>query len=125
MNLGDIFYWVTDKAIGHAARPKYHVYVCPPDWVDDHTFLFINRGMYGEDFKITKNDYPFLDFPDSYISCGSIVSYSDAELASFDKKPKGQITKSHLREICLKIADSDTMERQQIKRICEALNKAI
>jgi hypothetical protein len=125
MNLGDIFYWITDRAIGHDARAKYHVYVCPPDWVDEHTFLFINRGPYGDDYRITKADYPFLDFPDSYISCGSIVSYSDAELASFDMNPIGQISKDHLRQICLAVADSKTMERQQIKRICEALNKAI
>jgi hypothetical protein len=123
MNLGDIFYWETDQVIGRDARSKYHVYVCPPDWVDEHTFLFINKGMYGEDFKVTKADYPFLEY-DSYISCGAVVSYSEFDLRLKNLKPVGQISKAHLREICLKIQDSKTMERQQIKRICEALNKA-
>jgi hypothetical protein len=121
MNLGDIFYWVTSKAIGHNSRPKYHIYICRPDWVDDHTFLFINKGMYGEDFKITKKEYPFLAYGESYISCNAVISYSDTELSSFAKAPIGKLLKSHLRALSHKIADSKTMELQQIKRICEAL----
>jgi len=124
MNLGDIYYWITDKAIGHDSRPKYHIYICAPDWVDDHTFLFINKARNVDDFRITKTEYPFLTFPESYISCSGVVSYTDTELATFDPKLIGQLSEEHLRALFNAIAGSRTMERAQIKRLCNALQKA-
>jgi hypothetical protein len=124
MNIGDIFYWITDHAVGHDSRPKYHVYVCPADWVDDNTFLFINKGMYGEDYTVTKADYPFLEY-DSYISCFGTTSYSDQEISAFDQTSKGSISKAHLNDILLLVDKSRVMERLQKKRICAALQKAI
>jgi hypothetical protein len=122
MNIGDVFYWTTDKAVGHASRAKFHIYICPPDWVDDHTFLFINKGMYGGDYKLTRSDYPFLSY-DSYISSFGIVTYDDATIATFDATVKGTITNAHLKEIMHVLNGSKTLERQQKTRICAALQK--
>jgi hypothetical protein len=124
MNIGDVFYWITDQAIGHDSRPKFHIYVCPSDWVDDHTFLFVNKGMYGDDYKIAKLDYPFLDY-DSYVSSFGIVAYDHAKISTFDMSIKGTITTAHLKEIMHVLDGSRTLERQQKKRICAALQKGV
>jgi hypothetical protein len=123
MNLGDIFYWITEKAIDHDSRPKYHIYICPPDGWDEYTFLFINKSPWGDELKITKAEYPFLDY-DSYIGCNSVVSYTDAELVSLEKKPVGQLSKEHLKKLFHILADPQAMERMQAKRLCNALKNA-
>jgi hypothetical protein len=123
MNLGDIFYWVTEKAIGHDQRPKYHIYICPPDGWDENTFLLINKSPWGDELKITKADYPFLEY-DSYVGCNSVVCYSDAELAKFDNKPVGQLSNQHLKDLFNILATPHTMERVQANRLCNALKAA-
>jgi hypothetical protein len=123
MNLGDVFYWVTEKAIGHDSRPKYHIYICAADARDDNTFLLINKSPWGDELKITKADYPFLDY-DSYIGCNGVVTYTDAELAALDKSPVGQIRQEHLKSLFNILADPLAMEVMQAKRLCNALKAA-
>ncbi len=123
MKLGDIFYWVTEKAVGHDSRPKYHIFICEADGWDDHTFLVINKATWGNELKITKAEYPFLDY-DSYVGCNGVFCYSDAELAPLDKKPKGQLTKAHLQALFNILADPHAMERKQANRLCNALKAA-
>jgi hypothetical protein len=65
MKLGD------EKAIGYDSRAKYHIYICAADAWDDSTFLLINKSPWGDELKITKTDYPFLDY-DSYIGCNGL-----------------------------------------------------
>jgi len=68
MNLGEIFVWETEKALGFAIRKKYHVFICSGDWQADNTFLFISKSDYGGDYPISNKDYPFLPLVTSYIS---------------------------------------------------------
>ena len=123
MKLGDIFYWITEKAIGHESRSKYHIYICPPDHLDDHTFLLINKVAWGDDLKITKAECSFLQY-DSYIGCNGVVTYTDAELALLENKPVGQLSRQHLQALFNILADARTMERMQAKRLCNALKEA-
>lgn len=123
MKLGDVFYWETQKAVGHDSRSKFHVYICAADNWDDHTFLLINKSPWGDELKITKADYPFLSY-DSYIGCNGVVTYTDAELAKFDKKPVGTISKNHLKALFNILADPEAMEVMQAKRLCGALKAA-
>jgi hypothetical protein len=125
MNVGNIFYWVTDKAKGHETRAKYHLYICEGDWEEDNTFLFISKADYGGDYKIKKADYPFFELAESFVSCGSIVTYSDDRLKEFDQKPLGTLSKKHLGELYQAVLNSDTMEGRHIKRVCNALKTAI
>ena len=63
MNLGEVYYWVTDQAAGYTTRPKFHVYLCEVGWESegDHAFLFINKSNYGGDYyAISNTDYDFL-----------------------------------------------------------------
>jgi hypothetical protein len=122
MNIGEVYFWVTDQAKGHDIRPKFHIYVCPADWVDDHTFLFINKGMYGDDYKLLQADYPAMLSFDSYVSSNGIAAYDDATIKTFDLTVKGAITRAHLKELMLVLDGSKTLERQQKRRICAALN---
>lgn len=124
MNLGQIYRWTTDKAIGHQQRPKLHVFICEADAREDHTFLFISSANYGCDYKILKTDYPFLDH-DSFVSCGRIVCYSDEELAQFAIEELGRITKPHLAALRKAVLASDQMEAWEIKRVGNALNAAV
>jgi hypothetical protein len=121
MKLGEVFYWTTDQAIGFAARPKYHLYVCPSDGMEDNTFLFISKADYGGDYKILKKDYGFFDLDESFVSCGSIVTYSDARVARFDPNPVGTLSDLHLRELYNAVLSSEIMEGRHIKRVCNAL----
>jgi hypothetical protein len=58
MELGDIYYWETDRVSGYDTRFKYHVFITAGDWkFDGNVFLFINKADYGGDYKITKADY--------------------------------------------------------------------
>ena len=123
MNVGDIFVWETDRAIGYVSRTKYHIFVCEADWRSDNTFLFINSKDYGRDFCIRRAVYSFLSY-DSFVSCGSVVSYSDDELNSISPTPIGRLSIDDIRALHDAIAASEKMEARQIKRICNALRTA-
>lgn len=125
MKLGEIYYWTTDKALGHDKRPKYHVFICPEDGMDGNTFLFISKSDYGGDYKILKIDYSFLTFECSFISCGSIVCYTDEELKGYTIKAVGQLSRDHLIGLRSSILNSDTMEQRHILRVGNALNSVV
>jgi len=123
MKLGQVFYWVTEKAKGHDTRPKFHIFICAADGWDEHTFLLINKSPWGDEIQIPKAEYDFLDY-DSYIGCNGVVSYSDSELKAFDQNPVGEISKKHLQELFNLLADPEVMERKQANRLCNALKAA-
>lgn len=59
MQVGEIYFWDTNKAKGHDSRDKYHLYIGECQWEDGHAFLFINKANYGGDFPLAKKDYEF------------------------------------------------------------------
>lgn len=126
MAIGKVYYWETDQAKGHEQRWKYHVYICESDWhAEGYAFAFISKGDYGGDYAIYKKDYDFLKYEVSYVSCGSLVFYTQKELD--DAKPKlvGTLSMDHLAELYGKILDSDFMEGWQIKLACGALKESL
>lgn len=127
MNTGDVYYWETAKAKGHETRRKYHIYICDADWADDVTFMFICSISYTGDFAITKDECPFLKNDESYISCSAPVLYTETEIKSLSVKMQkvGSLPKSTLRRLLNHILDSETLERQYIKRISEAIAAAL
>ncbi len=125
MQLGDIFYWETDKAVGHDLRNKYHIYICEDDWQAGNTFLFINKNGYDCDFPITNVDYPFLTRPTSYICCSSLIFYTDPQLAAFSDKPVGRLSTAHLQALFHKIQRDGAMVRWEQGRVCNALKAAL
>jgi hypothetical protein len=124
MKLGEVFVWETDQAIGHEFRTKFHIFICEEDAFDGHTFLFISSADYGGDFKLLKSDYAFLAH-DSFVSIGRIICYTEAQLKAFKKKMVGQITKDHLQKLFHVVQGSETMERKDIKRVCNALKSVL
>lgn len=124
MKLGEVFFWETDKAIGHQLRNKFHIFICEEDGFDGHTFLFISSDHYEGDFKILKSDYPFLTH-DSSISLGRIICYSTDELAKFKAEAVGAIRADHLQQLFHATQGSPTMEGKDIKRVCNALKVAL
>ena len=120
MNLGEIYKWNTDRASGYNSRTKMHVYICEADALEENTFLFISSHDWYCDYEIKKSDYKFLDH-DSYISCSTIVTYSDGDLAGYSPKLLGQLAVPHLRELHRAIAGSDTMAGRDVNRVCNAL----
>jgi hypothetical protein len=121
MQLGAIYVWDTNKALGHDSRKKYHVFICPGDWREGHTFLFISKSDYGGDFAITNLEYKFLPLPVSFISCTSIVCYTDQELADCKSKLVGQLSAAHLQALFNAVQGSEIMEQRHILRVCNAL----
>ena len=123
MTLGDVFYWLTNRAKGYALRAKFHIYICPPDHLDGHTFLLINTVSWGNDLKIGKSDYPFLDY-DSFVGCNGVFCYSENEISAMGKSPVGRINKKDLKALFNILADPHAMEAAQAKRLCNALKAA-
>jgi hypothetical protein len=119
MQLGDIFYHETDKAVGFDLRHKYHIYICADDHQAGHTFLFINSDGYPCDYPISNKDYTFLARP-SYICCTSAVFYTDEQLAKFPK-PISRLSSLHMKELCNCIQSGGAMVRWQEGRVCSAL----
>jgi len=124
MKVGDVYLFETDKALGFDSRKKYHVFICAGDWLVDHTFLFLSKADYGGDFAITRETYPFLTLDVSFISCGSIVTYSDDELVASAPRRVGRLTQADVRALHDAIAASQTMEGRHILRLCKALRAA-
>jgi hypothetical protein len=124
MNVGEIYFWKTDKAYGYDSRSKYHIYICAGDWREENTFLFISKSNYGNDLPLSKEHYDFFPLEISYISCSGIVCYSDEELAKANPELKGQLRETDMRALFNAIAGSESMEAAHIKRICEALKGA-
>lgn len=120
MQLGDIFLWNTNQAAGHAARDKYHVYICGSDWRAGHTFLFISKANYGCDYEILQADYSFFPLAKSYVSCSSIVHYDD-DLAAFPQHPLGRLSQNHLKELRASIIAGGAMVEWEMQRVCNAI----
>jgi hypothetical protein len=126
MKLGEIYVWVTDKARGHHSRSKYHVYLGEAGWpINAHVFLFISKANYGDDLLISKEDYGFLTYPDSYVSCGSFVDYTDEELAAFEPRYVASLGRRHLAQLHGLIASSDVMEERHKPIVCGLLAAAL
>jgi hypothetical protein len=125
MKVGEIYFWPTNKAIGYDSRDKYHIYICAGDWRDGgHTFLFISKADYGGDFQILKRNYNFFPLEVSFISCSSVVTYTDDELKATNPELKGRLTNSDMQALFAAIAASESMEGWNIKKVCEALKSA-
>jgi hypothetical protein len=124
MKVGEVFVWETDKALGHTLRTKFHIFICPEDADDGHTFLFISSTDYKGDFPIKKSDYPFLE-KDSFISLGRTVCYTSSEMKGYTTKSVGQIKDSHLKELFHATQGSPTMEGREIKRVCNILKNFV
>jgi hypothetical protein len=126
MKTGDIFVWVTDRAQGHALRKKYHVYICDAGWrAEGHAFLFVNKSDFNGGYAIRKADYNFFDLDTSYVGLSNIVTYSDANLASFRPEHLGRLTQPHMAELHSAIAGSEIMEQWQIALVCDALKPSL
>lgn len=122
MKLGEIYLWETDQAKGHESRDKYHLYIRDATWrTQAHTFLFINKSDYGGDYRVTKADYDFFTLKESYVSCGSIVTYTDQKLADFKPEYKGRLSIKHLKELHDAVAASETLEGWKINMICDVI----
>ncbi len=123
MQLGEIFKWQTDKAKGHETRQKYHIFICNSD--GQNFFLFISSLDWFQDYKLAKSpDHEFLDY-DSYVSCSSVIPYSDDELALFDSNPVGKLTAANLKELRDALIAAETMPRGDLNMVCKALATAL
>ncbi len=122
MQLGDILYFETNKALGHESRPKYHVYISLGDWrLDGHVFLFINKSDYGSDYKILKVDYSFFELDYSFVGCGGVITYSAHELQSMSPQFKGRLSTEHIKQLYKCVQDSDRMTGHEIRFVCNSI----
>jgi hypothetical protein len=123
MNLGQVFKFTTDQAVGHHQRNKIHIFLTTTDHFrapQENVFLFISSGDYGNCFPIKKSDYATLLDHDSYISCGNLVFYSDNDLKNVGSTI-GQISNDHLKALHSHLVGHQVMPGWQIKIACNAL----
>jgi hypothetical protein len=125
MALGDVFRFATDQAEGHDERDKYHVYLGETDHFraeGPFSFLFISSGDYGACYPISKDSYPFLHH-DSFISCGSIVFYTQEYLDQAAPKHVGKISLEDIVKLRDHLVDHDFMVSWEINVACGLLDK--
>lgn len=126
MMIGDIYVWDTNRAVGHDTRRKYHLYIGEAGWRDDgHAFLFISSHDYGNDYRILREDYPFLTKEESFVSCNGIVVYPTLELKQYSITKVSALRPEHAQELHSSLAGSETMEGWQIRLCCEAISQLI
>lgn len=124
MARGKIADFVTDKAVGHDARRKFHIdlgqslhFRAPAPYM----FMFISSGDYGGCFPILKRDYEFLSY-DSYISCNGLVFYTYEELKAVPRIVHvGDLVAAHKADLRNHLIDHEIMENWQISEACNAL----
>jgi hypothetical protein len=97
MQVGEIYYWNTDKAAGHDSRFKYHVYI--GECEDGHAFLFISKADYGGDFAIHKKDYSFFPLAVSYIMLSGHCALYRSRTKDGAPELKGRLTKPHMQQL--------------------------
>jgi hypothetical protein len=125
MQVGEIYYWDTDKAKGHDSRFKYHLYISECPWEDGHAFLFVNKAnQTGQDFAISKNDYPFFPLDTSYVGLGGIIPYTDNELVAAAPELKGRLRNLHMQALFNAAAGCNTMTGREILLVGNALKVA-
>lgn len=124
MNVGEIYYWSTDQAVGYQRRFKYHIYIGDAGWREDgKAFLFINRDNYnGFDYPLYKADYPFFTSDVSFVSCNNLVVYPEEYLGLVHPQFMGTMAKEHLLELRDAVARSEVMEHWQIALVCGVLD---
>ncbi|MGI4765039.1 MAG: hypothetical protein ACRYGP_08235 [Janthinobacterium lividum] len=132
MKIGEVYYWKTEKVIGHDDRNKYHLFMCLADWEDDHIFLFINKSGNAWDLEIhnTHPSFTYLPLNTSFIDCGSVVTYTTAEIAEIWKEHgreslKGRININIAKSLLSKLHDSKVMRRSHKKKLCTVLRDVI
>ena len=124
MKIGEIYEWQTNKAKGYDSRKKMQVFICAGDWRDGNTFLFISSERREGDLLILAKYYNFLRY-DSYISCGSIVTYDDGELAAAQPKLLGRLLPADLRALYQAMSQSEVMVERHKLKICGALKLVV
>jgi hypothetical protein len=126
MAVGDVYQFISDKALGYETREKYHVYLGKTDHFragGEYVFLFISSSNYGNCFPIEFSDYgDFLRY-DSYISCGNLIFYSAEDLKTSGAKRVGRISDAHLKALHSHLAGHEIMESWQIIVACNALKE--
>jgi hypothetical protein len=124
MKTGEIFFWETKQVKGHDQRRKYHIFICPADWQEDNTFLFICSIRYFGDFNITQADWKEMPKSESAISCSSPVFYTDSDLAGYKISSVGRLTVDCMKRLARHVQNSETLEQRHIRRITAALHAA-
>lgn len=124
MNCGDIFRWVTDKAIGHATRPKIQIFIDEMGWQQEgFLFLMINTRQYGADYPLIAAQYPgILDY-DSFVSCSGGPIYDSVAITRLRLRPIGRLTKADCVGLRNAIIATGAMEQWMEAACCDELAK--
>lgn len=124
MKAAEIHYFESRRVHGHDSRDKYHIYLGPSDWRDEtsgHSFLFISKSGYECDYEILKSDYNFFPLERSYVTCSSIVTYTEKELGDERLSMLATLKKEHIKELYDALLASDVMEQWQQQFACNCL----
>src|SRR5437868_5127068 len=99
MIVGEVYFFISNRARGHDTRAKYHVYVGEGNWREQgHAFLFINSSnITGDAYEINQENYAFLTLPVSYID--GLICYEADYLRDCNPVRVGKISDAHLGEI--------------------------
>lgn len=115
--VGDIFKFVTEKAIGHETRDKYHVAIA----LSKGAMLFISSNPFEGAMKIDRSDWPEMPKEESYISCSSLLRYTKDNLDGITPISAGRLSDACLRRLEKHVASSYTLEIREIDIILTAL----
>lgn len=124
MQLGEVFKFPSNQAVGYVSRPKIHIFLTTTDHhraPDECVFLFISSGDYGGCLPIEAASHkPFLAY-DSFISCSNLVFYPQDYLTAHAGPKVGDIDPALLKKLHGHLAFHDVMPIWQAKVACGAL----
>lgn len=115
--VGDIFKFVTKKAIGYESRDKYHVAIT----LSKGAMLFISSDPFEGAMRIDRNDWAEMPKEESYISCSGLLRYTKDDLKGLTPVPAGRLSDACLTRLEAHVASSYTLEIREIDIILAAL----
>lgn len=124
MVLGGVYYFTSDRMVGHESRDKYHIYLGEIDhWLadDDQAFMAINKADNGGCCPIATADCPSLQY-DSFVGCNGLVFYPTAYLSGIEGTYLMTLDTEFLKVVRRYVADSEAMETWQINFVCRQLD---
>ena len=115
--VGDIFKFVTEKAIGYETRDKYHVAI----ELSKGAMLFISSDPFEGAMRIDRNDWAEMPKEESYISCSSLLRYTRHDFDGITPTAAGRLSDDCLTRLEAHVASSYTLEIREIDIILDAL----
>ena len=121
-NPGEVVHAISNKAIGHKKKPKYHL--CVSSYCAQYLFINSKAWIGGGSFKITNKEVPKLTNPVSYISCNNLLPISDDYMKENRAKRVGKLPPGTILRLIDYADTCDVLSEEEKEIIIDGLSSA-